>query len=64
VDDFFEAMRPLSTEAVYVNGLENESDQRVRAAYGEKYQRLTKIKAKYDPNNFFRVNQNIKPASQ
>jgi hypothetical protein len=64
VEDFFTAMRPFSTGAVYVNGLENEGEERVRAAYGDKYERLTRIKRKYDANNFFRVNQNIKPAAQ
>jgi hypothetical protein len=62
VEEFFAAMRPLSSGAVYLNGLENESEERVKAAYGDKYDRLTRIKAKYDPDNFFRVNQNIKPA--
>ena len=61
VIDFFAALKPLSTGAVYVNDLENEGDARVRAAYGDKYQRLAQIKRKYDPANFFRVNQNIKP---
>jgi Berberine and berberine like len=62
VEEFFAAMRPFSTGAVYVNGLENEGKARVRAAYGDKYERLSRIKAKYDPNNFFRVNQNIDPS--
>ena len=62
VEEFFAALRPFATDAVYVNGLENEEDERVRAAYGDKYERLTRIKAEYDPDNFFRVNQNIKPA--
>jgi FAD/FMN-containing dehydrogenase len=62
VERFHAAMKPLSTAAVYVNGLENEGHERVMAAYGNKYQRLTKLKRKYDPDNFFRVNQNIKPA--
>lgn len=62
VEEFYAAMRPLSTGAVYVNDLEDEGDERVRAAYGDKYERLTQIKRKYDPENFFRVNQNIKPA--
>jgi hypothetical protein len=61
VIDFFAALQPLSSGAVYVNDLENEGDARVRAAYGDKYQRLAQIKRKYDPANFFRVNQNIKP---
>jgi FAD/FMN-containing dehydrogenase len=61
VIDFFAALKPLSSGAVYVNDLENEGDARVRAAYGDNYQRLAKIKRKYDPANFFRVNQNIRP---
>ncbi|MEZ5356724.1 MAG: BBE domain-containing protein [Bryobacteraceae bacterium] len=40
-----------------------EGEDRVRASYGGNYDRLAKVKAKYDPENFFRVNQNIKPAS-
>jgi FAD/FMN-containing dehydrogenase len=62
VEEFFEALRPLSTGRVYVNDLEDEGEDRVRAAYGDKYERLAQLKWKYDPDNFFRVNQNIKPA--
>jgi FAD/FMN-containing dehydrogenase len=61
VEAFFKAMVPLSTGAVYVNGLENEGHDRVRAAYGDHYEQLTHIKQKYDPGNFFRTNQNIEP---
>ena len=64
VEQFFAAMEPLSTGAVYVNDLESEGEPRVRAAYGDKYQRLSLIKRKFDPDNFFRVNQNIAPATQ
>ena len=63
VEDFYRAMEPLSTGAVYVNDLENEGEARVRAAYGDKYHRLSLIKRKFDPDNFFRVNQNIAPAT-
>ncbi|HZG23085.1 MAG TPA: BBE domain-containing protein [Chitinophagaceae bacterium] len=35
---------------------------RVRQAYGDNYQRLSVLKRKYDPSNFFRMNQNVKPA--
>jgi hypothetical protein len=64
VEEFFRAMEPLSTGAVYVNDLENEGEARVRAAYGEKYDRLSLIKRKFDPDNFFRINQNIPPVTQ
>jgi hypothetical protein len=64
VEEFFAAMEPLSTGAVYVNDLENEGEARVRAAYGDKYDRLALIKRKFDPANFFKVNQNIPPAAE
>jgi FAD/FMN-containing dehydrogenase len=60
--DFWEAVRPYSTGRVYVNFLGEEGQDRVRAAYGEaKYERLRALKRKYDPTNFFRLNQNIRP---
>jgi FAD/FMN-containing dehydrogenase len=60
----WEAARPYLEEGVYVNYLaEDEGAARVRSAYGENYDRLTAIKAKYDPANLFRPNQNIKPAA-
>jgi FAD/FMN-containing dehydrogenase len=64
--DFWKAMRPFSTGGVYVNFLTaDEGPERVRAAYGEeKYQRLEAIKAKYDPGNLFRQNQNIRPSGR
>jgi hypothetical protein len=63
VEQFYRAIEPLSTGAVYVNDLENEGEARVRAAYGDKYHRLSVLKAKFDPDNFFRVNPNIPPAT-
>jgi FAD/FMN-containing dehydrogenase len=41
--------------------MEGEGDDRIRATYRDNYERLARIKAKYDPDNFFRVNQNIQP---
>ncbi|WP_422305977.1 BBE domain-containing protein [Candidatus Binatus sp.] len=49
---------------MYVNDLENEGEARARAAYGDKYDRLSLIKDKFDPDNFFRVNQNIPPPAR
>ena len=61
---FFEAMDPYSTGGVYVNFLGSEGETRVRAAYDPgKYERLVAIKNQYDPENFFRLNQNIRPSA-
>ena len=62
----WEALRPFSSGGVYVNfQMGDEGEDRVRAAYGpEKYERLVALKNKYDPNNLFRLNQNIKSTEQ
>jgi FAD/FMN-containing dehydrogenase len=61
--EFHAALDPFGTGGVYVNFLSEEGDERVRAAYGpEKYARLASLKAKYDPDNFFHLNQNISPS--
>jgi FAD/FMN-containing dehydrogenase len=60
---FFDAMAPHATGGVYVNFMPEDEAQRVhRGAYGVNYERLSKLKAKYDPSNLFRQNQNIEPA--
>ncbi|CAN5208292.1 hypothetical protein BH23BAC1_BH23BAC1_08220 [soil metagenome] len=60
--DFFEAMKPYFGSGVYVNALFNdEGADRIKAAYGDNYERLVQIKQKYDPTNFFRFNNNIVP---
>ena len=58
----YRAAEPFLKRGVYVNYLGDEGDVRVRAAYGGNYDRLAAIKNKYDPTNFFHLNQNIKPA--
>lgn len=59
--DFWTALEPYHT-SVYVNFLMEEGEERVRQAYGsEKFDRLKKLKRKYDPTNLFRMNQNIRP---
>jgi FAD/FMN-containing dehydrogenase len=59
----WDAMTPFTSEAVYVNYMsDDETDERVRAAYGASYPRLALLKAKYDPTNVFHLNQNIRPA--
>ncbi len=61
--ELFDRMAPHATGGVYVNFMPEDETQRVRAgAYGPNYERLTKLKAKYDPGNLFRHNQNIRPA--
>jgi FAD/FMN-containing dehydrogenase len=61
---FWSEMRPFSAGGVYVNFLGQEGHDRVLEAYGQaKYERLTALKDRYDPGNFFRVNQNIPPST-
>lgn len=59
--DAWNAVKPFATGGVYANNLGDEGEDRVRAAYGENYLRLRELKGKYDPANFFRLNQNIRP---
>jgi FAD/FMN-containing dehydrogenase len=58
----WESWRPFST-GIYVNGVAEGDREEIRAAYGGRYERLAELKAKYDPNNLFRVNANIKPSA-
>ncbi len=59
---YYNALHPYSAGAAYVNFLMNdEGQERVKKTYGDNYERLVAIKTKYDPENFFRVNQNIQP---
>jgi FAD/FMN-containing dehydrogenase len=60
--DYFEALHPYSAGGAYVNMMMDEGPERVRASYRDNYDRLAQIKAEYDPDNVFNVNQNIAPA--
>src|SRR4051812_20999292 len=61
--NFYDAVHPYSAGGAYVNFLMgDEGEERVKKTYGGNYERLAAIKKKYDPDNFFRVNQNIKPS--
>jgi len=59
--DYWEALHPHTLGGSYINFMMEEGEERVKASYGDNYERLRKVKAKYDPENFFHVNQNIKP---
>jgi FAD/FMN-containing dehydrogenase len=60
--DYWDALHPYSAGGAYVNFMMEEGQNRVKDSYRDNYQRLARVKAKYDPNNLFRVNQNIQPA--
>jgi FAD/FMN-containing dehydrogenase len=59
--DYHEALHPYSAGGAYVNMMMDEGQERVQASYRDNYGRLAAIKGKYDPDNVFRVNQNIRP---
>ena len=59
--NFFDASAPYATGGVYINFVTQDETDRIAAAYGKNYNKLVRIKNKYDPNNLFRVNHNIKP---
>jgi FAD/FMN-containing dehydrogenase len=62
--EYWKAVHPFNLEGAYVNFMfDDEVQGRVQASYGDNYARLAATKAKYDPNNLFRVNQNIAPAA-
>ena len=58
---FFRDSAPFATGGVYVNFITDDESERIQAAYGPGYARLAAIKQKYDPQNLFRMNQNIRP---
>lgn len=62
VRDYYDALSPYAQEGVYVNFMAAEDQHRIRATYGSKYDRLMEVKRRYDPDNVFRLNQNIDPS--
>jgi FAD/FMN-containing dehydrogenase len=60
---YWEALHPYAAGGAYVNFMMDEGQARVKATYGPNYARLQKVKAQVDPDNVFRVNQNILPAA-
>ena len=62
VRDYWEALHPHSAGGAYLNFMMEEGEDRIQATYRDNYDRLAGIKGKYDPENLFRVNQNIEPA--
>ncbi len=63
VRGYYDDLRPHSAGGAYVNFMMDEGSDRVQATYRDNYPRLQRIKAEYDPQNIFRINQNIKPKS-
>jgi FAD/FMN-containing dehydrogenase len=57
----FDSLRPHTADSAYVNYLDADDANRIRAAYGPNYDRLVELKRRYDPDNLFRLNQNIVP---
>jgi hypothetical protein len=60
--DYWEALHPYSAGGAYVNFMMDEGLDRIRASYRGNYDRLAEVKKRYDPDNIFHVNQNIRPA--
>jgi FAD/FMN-containing dehydrogenase len=59
---YHDELHPMSAGGAYVNFLMEEGQDRVKASYKHNYERLAQVKRRYDPQNFFHYNQNIKPA--
>ena len=59
--DFWKGLQSFAGGGAYVNDLSYDDEDRVHIAYGANYERLAALKKKYDPDNFFRLNPNIKP---
>jgi hypothetical protein len=62
IRNLFGVLRPSMSPGVYVNFMSGDEDDRVPEAYRDRWDRLAEVKSHYDPNNFFRLNQNIRPS--
>jgi FAD/FMN-containing dehydrogenase len=63
VKEYYKALAPYSEEGGYINFAAADDQDRVKANFGRHFDRLRRVKAKYDPGNAFRFNQNIAPAT-
>ena len=63
IKEYWAALHPYSAGGAYVNFMMDEGQERIKATYGDNFERLVAIKNEYDPTNLFRVNQNIKPTA-
>lgn len=63
VRDYWEAIHPHSEDGGYVNFMAGDDQARIRDNYRDNYDRLAQVKARYDPENLFHMNQNIEPAA-
>jgi FAD/FMN-containing dehydrogenase len=61
--EYWRALRPTSAGGAYINFMMDEGQERVRASYRHNYDRLARVKRRYDPDNFFHINQNIHPST-
>ncbi len=61
--EYWQALHDHSAGGSYINFMMEEGHDRIRAAYGDNYERLQEVKTRYDPENFFHVNQNVEPTT-
>jgi len=61
VRDYHQAMAPYSEPGGYINFMQDDDYEKIRDNYRENYDQLVEVKRKYDPDNLFHINQNIKP---
>lgn len=64
VREYHDALLPHSEQGGYVNFMAADDQHRIRSNYRENYDRLVQVKTHYDPDNLFRLNQNIEPAAR